>query len=219
MVEPVRKYLDNFLAERSPLLLEMEAYAQEHKVPVMEPEGVDVMLHLMGMIGARSVLEIGTAIGYSALRMASGIDGLSVVTIERDVKVANIARDFIERSSCGKHVKLIEADALSAEAVRNVAQFAPFDCIFIDAAKGQYQRFFELYEGFLSSGGIIFTDNVLLRGLLEEGAAEGVSRRAKSWIRKVDQYNHWLQEHEGFRTVILPVGDGLAVSYKRGEVS
>jgi len=206
------KYLTNFLQPRSALLLEMEAYAKENHVPIMALDGIATMIHLMKMAGAKSVLEIGMAIGYSSLRMAEAIEGVSVVTIERDMNVIPIAKQYMEQAGRKNQITIVEGDALYTES--EVVQYAPFDCIFIDAAKGQYQRFFEMYEKFLSPGGVIFTDNVLFQGLLEKDTEEIETTRIKRLVTKIDRYNHWLFELDHFATVILPVGDGLAVSHK-----
>jgi predicted O-methyltransferase YrrM len=106
---------------------------------------------------------------------------------------------------------LIKGDALEIE--DQVKKHAPFDAIFIDAAKGQYKRFFEIYANYLSEDGIIITDNVLFKGLVSEPNIE--NKRIRSLVKKINEFNTWLMSHPHYYTVILPVGDGVAISKKR----
>ena len=91
--------------------------------------------------------------------------------------------------------------------------------IFVDAAKGQYRRFFEVYEPLLSNDGIIITDNVLFKGLVAEDLATITPRRKRGLIKRIQNFNQWLLSHQKFDTVILPIGDGIAISKHRGEQS
>jgi predicted O-methyltransferase YrrM len=211
--EKLHSYIDGLISERHPLLMEMEAYAKEHGVPIMELAGIETMLQLLRLHTSKRILEVGTAIGYSALRMADALPESQIITIERDEERIQLAKAFIGRSQYGGRITLIEGDALEVEA--QVSQFAPFDAIFIDAAKGQYQKFFELYSKYLSGDGMIITDNVLFKGLVAEPEIE--SKRTRNLVKKIDGFNHWLMSHQDYDSVILPVGDGVAISKRRGE--
>ncbi|MDF2558485.1 MAG: O-methyltransferase [Bacillales bacterium] len=206
-------YLDDISSERNPLLQEMEQFAKEKNIPIMELNGIDTMLHFMKIGNVKSICEIGTAIGYSALRMVSALPGSTICTIERDLERYELARKYISRSNNAKQISIIFGDALEDE--DKVAKSAPFDALFIDAAKGQYQRFFEIYEKYVVPGGIIFTDNVLFKGLLEEKIEVIESKRTRQLVTKIARFNDWLIKNENYETVIIPTGDGLAVSIKK----
>jgi predicted O-methyltransferase YrrM len=209
----LHSYIEGLILERNPLLTEMEFYAREHNVPIMELEGIETMLQLLRIQGTRRILEVGTAIGYSAIRMAEALPGAQIVTIERDDERAQLAVGFIERSAYKERITLIKGDALEVE--EQISGHAPFDAIFIDAAKGQYKKFFEMYSSYLSSDGMIITDNVLFKGLVAEPEIE--SKRIRNLVKKIDDFNKWLMKHPDYISVILPVGDGVAISKRRGE--
>ncbi|MDR6122261.1 putative O-methyltransferase YrrM [Bacillus sp. SLBN-46] len=209
----LHSYIEGLILERNPLLTEMEFYAREHNVPIMELEGIETMLQLLRIQGTKKILEVGTAIGYSAIRMAEALPGAEIVTIERDDERAQVAVEFIERSAYKERITLIKGDALEVE--EQISGHAPFDAIFIDAAKGQYKKFFEMYSSYLSSDGMIITDNVLFKGLVAEPEIE--SKRIRNLVKKIDDFNKWLMKHPDYISVILPVGDGVAISKRRGE--
>jgi predicted O-methyltransferase YrrM len=169
------------------------------------------MLQLLRIHGSKKILEVGTAIGYSALRMAEALPEAEIVTIERDLERIQTAKEFIQRSGKGGQIILIEGDALEVE--NDVRAYGPFDAIFIDAAKGQYKKFFELYAKYLKADGVIVTDNVLFKGLVAEEEID--SKRTRNLVKKIDDFNMWLMNHSEFNTVILPVGDGIAISIKK----
>ena len=209
------EYLQTLVPSRNALLSEMEEYARENGVPIMELTGMESMLQILKIQKPRKILEIGTAIGYSALRMAYTLPDASILTIERDEERIEKAHHFIDRADMNSRILIIKGDALETE--NFVSTEGPFDCIFIDAAKGQYKRFFEIYEKYLAQGGIILSDNVLFKGMVALKEDEIESKRIKNLVKKIKGYNEWLVNKENFETVILPVGDGLAISIKRGE--
>ncbi|ESU30688.1 hypothetical protein G3A_20755 [Bacillus sp. 17376] len=177
----------------------------------MEPAGIETMLQLLRIQRPEAILEVGTAIGYSALRMALALPETKIITLERDEERFNLAVDYIKRAGMQGRIIQISGDALELE--EEAAGHGPFDTIFIDAAKGQYKRFFELYSRYLKPGGMIITDNILFRGLVYNQEAD--SRRLRSLVKKIDEFNRWLAANQEYDTVILPIGDGIAVSKKR----
>jgi predicted O-methyltransferase YrrM len=208
------RYLQDLMPKRETVIQEMEDYAREHRVPIMDAVGIEVVLHVLRLIQPTRILEIGTAIGYSAIRMALALPNATIVTVERDQERYENALFYIERTKTAHQIHALFGDAL--EVSSEVEKYAPFDAIFIDAAKGQYQRFFEMYEPFLAPRGVIITDNVLFKGLVAAG--DGIeNKRIRSLVKKIRQYNQWLMQNEAYDTVILPVGDGIAISRKRGE--
>ncbi|OCA92474.1 O-methyltransferase [Pseudobacillus wudalianchiensis] len=212
MDDIIHHYIESLIKSREPLFAEMEAFAQEHGVPIMEPTGIEAMLQIMRIQQPKRILEIGTAIGYSALRMAAALPETTIVTIERDEERYRQAIDYIQASKVGGRVEVLFGDAL--ELVAEAGGKGPYDAIFIDAAKGQYTKFFEGYSAFLAPEGTVYTDNVLFKGYVAGIPAE--SKRIINLVKKIQSYNEWLMSHPDFDTAIFPVGDGLAVSRKRG---
>lgn len=211
MNERLHSYIEELIPERSELFSDMEKYALENSVPIMELAGIETMLQLLRIQQPKSILEVGTAIGYSALRMAFAVPDARIVTIERDLERIEMAEQYIRQADRQEQIHLIKGDALEVES--EVEIYAPYDVIFIDAAKGQYQRFFEMYSQYLQPGGIIITDNVLFKGLVYEEHIE--NKRIRNLVSKIDVFNRWLMNHDEYHTVILPVGDGVAISKKR----
>ncbi|WHX39416.1 O-methyltransferase [Mesobacillus sp. AQ2] len=209
--EELQNYIDSLIQPRDGILSEMEEYALLNGVPIMEQAGIETMLQLLRIQQPETILEVGTAIGYSAMRMAFALPQANIITLERDEDRYELAVDYIKRSGMQDRITQIKGDALELEV--EVAAHAPFDAIFIDAAKGQYKRFFELYSSYLKPGGMIITDNILFKGLVYNQEAE--SRRVRSLVKKIDEFNRWLAANEEYDTIILPIGDGVAVSKKR----
>jgi predicted O-methyltransferase YrrM len=212
--EKLHSYIESLIPARNDLLLEMESYARQNNVPIMELAGIETMLQILRIKKPKKILEIGTAIGYSALRMAFALPKTKIITIERDEDRFKLAEEFVLRSGLGDQISLIKGDALEVES--DIQLHAPYDALFIDAAKGQYKKFFEIYSKYLQEDGIILTDNVLFKGLVCEKEIE--SKRTRNLVKKIDEFNHWLMNNPQFSTTILPVGDGVAISLKRGEV-
>lgn len=209
----IKQYIAHFHKEQDPFFQEMEEYAKEHSVPIMEKDGLATMLHYFRLLQPGKILEIGTAIGYSALKMLDTCPNSHIYTVERDQARVVEAGNFIARKNSSKHITILVGDAL--EITDEIVSHAPFDVAFIDAAKGQYKTFFELYSPHVKKGGFIFSDNVLFKGLVAGTNLEMNKKRIEKMIAKIQDYNQWLHSHPSFDTIILPVGDGLAVSRKK----
>ncbi len=194
------------------LSLEMKKYAEEFDVPIIQDQGLELMLQLLRIKQPNSILEIGTAIGYSSLMMARHLPKTHIVSIERDIKRYNEAVAYHERSSIKDQVTLIEADAL--EIANEDLPIQQYDVIFIDAAKAQYQKFFEKYEPLLKEDGMIISDNLLFHGHIFDNNQKQ-SRNLKQLVRKINRYNDWLANHPDYDTLLLPIGDGVAISLKK----
>jgi predicted O-methyltransferase YrrM len=191
-----------------PIIHEMKAYALSHHIPIMQDEGMHLLVQLLNIHHAKKVLEIGTAIGYSSLCMALFSDA-KIISIERDENMYQLAKDYIHRSEMSERVRLILADANEVE-----LNEMGFDVIFIDAAKASYIRFFEKYSQYLRAGGIIISDNLLFRGQVENPEKiEG--RNRKQLVNKIDRYNHFLVNHPDFDSYIYAIGDGISISIKK----
>ncbi|WP_197489733.1 O-methyltransferase [Rossellomorea aquimaris] len=213
MNEQVVQYIESITPSRSDLLTEMEQYADNHDVPIMELVGIEALLGMLRIQQPKRILEIGTAIGYSALRMVEAVPHSTVVTLERDEERYEVAQSFLSRSIHGNQVISLFGDAL--DVVEEAEKHGPFDAIFIDAAKGQYQKFFDIYSTMLTNNGVVYSDNVLFKGLVAQEEVE--QKRIRNMVKKLQKYNMWLMNHDQFVTSILPVGDGIAISKRRGE--
>ncbi len=212
--QEIIQYVESLLPKKEETIVAMEQYAREHGVPIMDALSIETMLHTLKLIQPMRILEIGTAIGYSAIRMAKALLNAKIVTIERDEERYKQARMYTEQTNTKKQITLLFGDALDMS--DEVKKHAPFDVLFIDAAKGQYRRFFELYEPMLSEKGIIITDNVLFKGLVATN--EPIEqKRIRQLMKKIQAYNEWLVAHPSYETIIIPIGDGMAISRKRGE--
>jgi predicted O-methyltransferase YrrM len=192
--------------------MEMEDFARINHIPIMELVSIESFLQLLRLQNPKSILEIGSAIGYSAIRMAMEIPIAKITTIEKDVKRAELASAYIEKNELTNRIQLIEGDALGIELYE--LELPTYEAIFIDAAKGQYQRFFDKYSPLLPSGGVIYCDNMLMRGFTEIELTD-VPRRKRTMVRNLQAFTKWLMNHDDYITTFLPIGDGITISIKR----
>ena len=190
------------------LIEEMEAYAKDFDVPIMQKEGIDFMCNFINGNKITSILEIGSAIGYSAIRMAQLNKNIHITTIERDEERYKKAVDYIQRSGLEKQINIIYGDAL--ETVVN----GSYDMIFIDAAKAQYIRFFERYEGYLKKDGYIITDNLKFHGFVEHKELVK-NRNLRQLVGKIQRFVDYLKNREDFDTTFYEFGDGVGISRKK----
>ncbi|WP_346393849.1 O-methyltransferase [Virgibacillus pantothenticus] len=203
-------YLVNMIPKRTSSIDLIEQGAKKDRVPIMEPVSMHFVQQIIRLKQPKRILEIGTAIGYSALRMLEAAPDAEIVTMERDVQRYQEAIQNIRTHGAEKQIKILLGDAL--EMLKNLQNEALFDVIFIDAAKSQYRRFFELVTPLLANEGIIITDNVLFRGYVENPHI--APSRYKKMVEKINDYNYWLMQHPLFTTSIVPIGDGIAISMK-----
>lgn len=205
-------YITALKEEENPLLNEMEQYAKEHHVPIMERHGIQTFIGLLSLQKPKNILELGSAIGYSAIRMAEAFPNAMITTIERDPERFQQAERYIERAGLVQQIQIIEADALEWDPA--ALEKHPYDALFIDAAKGQYQRFFEKYEAFVGPGGVIYCDNMFMHGMVLKDIKE-IPRRKRTMIRNLTAFTTWIMSHPNFETYLLPVGDGLLIAIKK----
>ena len=180
----------------------LEAYAAEHHVPILHPESVIALTKYIREHQILSILEVGTAIGYSAMQMASVNPLIHVTTLERDPNRLEEATRFIHEADMKSQVEVIFTDAL------DYVPSSTFDLIFIDAGKAQYQVFFERFTPYLKPGGVVICDNYYLHGLTVDNAP----KHKRTMARKLEAFKVFLSSHPDFITSILDVGDGLSVS-------
>ncbi len=191
------------------LLKEIINYAKENKVPIMQSEGIDFVTTFIIKNQIRTILEIGSGIGFSAIMMALCHTDIRIVSIERDQDRYLEAVKNIKKFGLEDRITLIYNDAF------NVKLTESFDMILIDAAKAQNQRFFELFKSNLKEKGYILTDNMYFHGLVSKDEKEIKSRNLRGIVKKIKEYITFLNKNEEFTTTIYEVGDGIAVSEKK----
>ena len=190
---------------------EMERYAEANNVPIIERDSIEFVNKYILMNGVKKILEIGTAIGYSAILMANASEDVEITTIERDEKRYREAVKNVNKVGLDKRIEIVFNDALEV----NLAGFK-YDLIFIDAAKGQYIKFFEKFENYLNPGGIIITDNLKFHGLVQN-KEKIESRNVRGLVTKIEKYIEFLKGNEEFVTRFYDIGDGLSVSFKKND--
>ena len=183
-------------------------YAMQNEVPIMQDEGSDFICEYIKSHGVKSVLEIGTAIGYSAIKFAQLSDDIRVTTIELDDERYKAAVKNVEEKGLSERISLIHGDALTAEIE------GEFDLIFIDAAKAQYTKFFEKYKENLSENGVIISDNLSFHGMVEDLSLTH-NYSTKKLVKKIRKYIDFLKTNEEFETEFFKKGDGISVSRKK----
>ena len=188
MDEQVSQYIEKMLPARNPFFLQLEQEAVEDKVPIMDLTGIEVMLQYMRIQQPKRILEIGAAIGYSGLRMAEALPNCEIITIELDDDRYQQAVNNIQAFGREQQITVLKGNAL--EVYDEVAKFGEYDAIFIDAAKGQYQKFFELYSPLLTENGCVYTDNVMFRGFVAYDDIE--NKRLRKLAEKINRYNEWM---------------------------
>lgn len=189
-------------------LEEMEKYAKEHSVPIMEKEGIEFLTKYIKDNNVKSILEIGAAIGYSAIKMASISDDIKVTTIERDSFRYNEAVKNIEYNNLSDRINIILGDALEEEIKGS------YDLIFIDAAKAQSIKFFEKYSPLLNDKGTIITDNINFHGLTFSDSP-APTRNLRQLTRKIKTYLEFLENNKEYDSKYINIGDGVIVSKKK----
>ncbi len=188
----------------------LKEYATINNIPIMQDEGIDFLTTFIMKKQIKNILEVGTAIGYSAIMMAKTSNDIHVTTIERDETRYMEALKNIKKFNLEDRITLIFNDAL------NVNLEEDFDLIFIDAAKGKNKDFFEHFEKNLAINGYIITDNMYFHGYVEMNEEEIPSKNIQRIVRKIKDYTYFLENHMLYKTTIYKVGDGVAVTERRG---
>lgn len=188
----------------------LKDYAREENIPIIQDEGMEFLETFIEKKNIKNILEIGTAIGYSAIRMALIREDIHVTTIERDETRYLEALKNIKRFNLEDRITLIFNDALNVELDGN------FDLIFIDAAKGKNKDFFNHYERNLDVDGYIITDNMGFHGYVDMPLEDIESKNIRGIVTKIKDYIYFLENHMLYKTTIYKIGDGIAVTERRG---
>lgn len=194
------------------LLKEIENYAEEKSVPIMSKKGINFLCKFIEKNNIRNILEIGTAIGYSSIKMALVNKNINVISIERDQERYIEAVKNVKKFKLDKRITLVLGDALDLGIdFKN----EKFDLILIDAAKAQYLKFFNKFEKNLDDDGVIVSDNMNFHGYVET-VDEIKSKNLRQLVTKLKKYITFLEENDKYDTKFYKVGDGIAITAKKG---
>ncbi len=195
-----------------PEIEEMRKKAIERNIPVIQRESADIIRLLIRIANIKSILEIGTAIGYSASLFYGEMENGRITTIEKRPECALEAKENFKRLGCS-NIRILQGDAV--DVISGIDE--KFDMIFIDAGKSHYREYFDKAFPLLSDGGIIVSDNILMNGLTLNYDMN--VRKNRTMVRAMRGYIKFLCSHPDLKTTLMPVGDGLAVSHYQKETT
>ena len=209
--ERMSAFIDSLDKGNTPFLDEIEKNALETQVPIIRKSMQSLLKFLLTLAKPKNILEVGTAIGFSALLMDEySPEECHITTIEKYEKRIPLARENFKRAGAEERIPLLEGDA--TEILRRLN--GSYDLIFMDAAKGQYINFMPDILRLLAPGGLLISDNVLQDGDIIESRF-AVTRRNRTIHARMRDYLYELKHHPDLETVILPVGDGVTLSMKK----
>ena len=206
----ITAYIQSLDAGNGPLLDSIEEEALADCVPIIRRETAALLKTMVTLVSPARILEVGTAVGYSALLMASVMpENCRITTIEKYEKRIPEAKENFRLAGMEEKITLLEGDA--GEILAGLS--GSFDFIFMDAAKGQYINWLPDILRLLRDGGLLMSDNVLQDGTIME-SRYAVERRDRTIHERMREYLYTLKHMDEFETSILPVGDGVALSVK-----
>ncbi|WP_138158885.1 O-methyltransferase [Peptoniphilus catoniae] len=210
--EYIEGYIKSLNFEEDPKILSMRNYAKENSIPIIGTETEEFIKFLAYMKNSEKILELGTAIGYSSIILAKASKNLKKLkTIEINKEIVKIANKNIEDFKLSDKIKVINEDAyLYLQDEKEV-----FDLIFIDAAKGQYQKYFDLAIRLLNSNGIIICDNVLFKGMI--ASDDLINKRAKTIVKRLRKFLLDIKSNNSFISSIVPIGDGILLVRRKND--
>ncbi|GFP75287.1 O-methyltransferase [Clostridium fungisolvens] len=206
----MEEYLRGLIGDSEGELYELEKYAEENSVPIVQKEAGKFLEFMVSMKKPKKILELGTAIGYSAILMSKAANGnASITSIERDENMVSIAESNISKYNFSDKIKVVKGDCL--EILEGLDD--KFDLIFMDAGKGHYNHFLPHCLRLLAEDGIIISDNVLFRGMVASN--DLVIRRKITIVKRMRKYLEEISKDKNLITTIIPMGDGIAVTKRR----
>ena len=189
---------------------ELEEYAKINNIPIMQKDGILYLINYIKENNIKNILEIGSALGYSSIMMASINSDIRITTIERDKDRYDLAVFNIKKYNLDKQINIIYGDAVDTDIT------GMYDLIFIDAAKGKNVFFFEKYKNNLVKRGTIITDNLSFHGLVEDSDLVK-TKNQRGIVNKIKDFISFLDNNEEFATEYIPVGDKIAISKRRSD--
>ena len=206
----VEDYIRETLEQNTGQIREMELYAEENSVPIIHKEVAELLKVILKIHRPKRILEIGCAIGYSSILFSSILDNdVEIITTERNPVMLEKAVENIKKAGLEDKIKILVGDA------QETLKDGEFDMIFIDAAKGQYKMFFDMVIDKLKVDGLVISDNILYKGMI--ASDDLVVRRKKTIVKRMRDYLDYICQSDYLDTSIIPIGDGLAISYKKSE--
>ncbi len=201
-------YLNSLRKDVGPLLQEMEKFASQNKIPILDKDSAQFLEQMISMHRPKKVLEIGMAIGYSTIRIANNLKTKgSIDTIEISKDNIKLAKDFINRSDVKSKINIVEGDALKIMPERG----EKYEFIFLDADKEDYEKLFYYALLLLKKRGVIFIDNLLWHGYAASSKVPDGFKRSTEQIRK---FNKLFISQRALKTTIVPIGDGIGLGVK-----
>ncbi len=202
------EYISSFKKQEDALTKKMERFARENKVPILSKDSSKFLEQLIILIRPQKVLEIGTAIAYSAIKIGKNLSSAGkLYTIEKSSDNMKIAARFINEAKLVKKINLLKGDAQEIMPELKVK----FDFIFLDADKEDYKKLFELSLKLLKKGGVIFIDNLLWHGY---AASEKIPKKYAASTKHIKSFNKIFMNTPSLNTSILPIGDGIGLGIK-----
>lgn len=200
----IENYIRNLIPEKKHEFLEMRNYAKENHIPIIEEESEEFLKFLISIQKPKKVLELGTAMAYSAIVLTSSQSSIEFMkTIEIRDDMVELAKENIKKFSLEDRIEVVHGDAY--EVLEK--EFEKYDFIFIDAAKGQYQKYFNLAIKNLNEDGIIICDNVLFKGMIAN--QELVKKRKITIVKRLRKFLKDIENDENYISSVVPIGDGM----------
>lgn len=209
--ERIVSYIHSLERSNGEVCDEIERYAHETDVPIIRKEMESFLRTMISVKRPKRILELGTAIGYSAILMAKSMpDDCTITTIENYEKRIPIAKENFQKAGVSDRITLMEGDAL--EVLKSLE--GEFDFVFMDAAKAQYPFYLEEIMRLLPKNGILIADNVLQEGELIESRF-AVERRNRTIHSRIREFLYKVKNMEELETTIVPIGDGITLSVRK----
>lgn len=206
----MEQFIKGLIPENDGILKELEIYAKENSVPIIQKEVGKFLELMITLKKPLRILELGTAIGYSAILMElSSKSSAKITTIERDAKMIALAKENINKYGFNDKIQVIEGDCL--EVLSTIEN--KFDLIFMDAGKGHYNHFLPHCLRLLDKDGMIIADNVLFKGMV--ASRELLIRRKITIVKRMKTYLELISNNKELVTSVIPMGDGIAVTTRR----
>ncbi len=210
--ERIVSYINSLEKENSPVLEEIEKEARKDGVPIIRKEMESFLRVMLSIKKPMRILELGTAVGYSAILMSEYIDEKGqIITIENYDKRIPIAKENIKKAGRENMIKLLEGDAME---IMPTLESGRFDFVFMDAAKAQYIHFLPEVLRLMKKDGVLITDNVLQEGDLIQSKYV-IRRRDRTIHKRMREYLEVVKNHPQLETSIVPIGDGITMSVKK----
>lgn len=202
------EYLASFRSNEDQLIKEIESFAKVNKIPILDWKAAEFLELIVRMVKPKRVLEIGTAIAYTSIRIAKNLKKKGIVdTIEKSLDNFSIATEYINKAGYNSSINIIQGDALTVMPSLE----KKYDLIFLDADKQDYEKLFYYSIMLLKKGGILFVDNLLWHGF---AASSKVPPEYKNSTNIIREFNKLFVNHSALKSSILPIGDGIGIGIK-----